>query len=72
MWYTYTMQYLFNHQKNETVPFATTRIDLEGTTLSERSHTNTLSYHFICEIYKITQMNANYKTETYSDIDRTN
>lgn len=71
MWYTYTMQYLFNHQKNETVPFATTWIDLEGTMLSERSQTNTLSYHFICEIYKRTQMNANYKTETASDIDRT-
>ena len=39
MWYTYTMEYLFNHKKNEIVPFATTWIDLEGITLSERSQT---------------------------------
>ena len=61
MWYTYTAENLFNHRKDEIVPFATTWIDLEGITLSERSQTNALAYHFICEIYKITQMNANYK-----------
>lgn len=71
MWYTYTAENLFSHRKSEIVPFATTWTDLEGVTLSERSQTSTLAYHFICEVYKITQMNANYGTETDSDIDRT-
>ena len=62
---------LFRHKKNEIWLLVTTWMVLESRMLSERSQTSTLAYHFICEVYKITQMNANYGTETDSDIDRT-
>ena len=37
MWYIYTLEYYSAIKKNETVPFATTRMDLETITLTEVS-----------------------------------
>ena len=41
MWYTYTMEYYSVIKKNEILPFAATRIDLEMIILSEVSQTKT-------------------------------
>ena len=38
---------LLSHKKNEILPFATTRIDLEGIMLSEISQTKKDKYHMI-------------------------
>ena len=37
MWYIYTMEYYSAIKKNETLPFATTWMELEGIMLSEIS-----------------------------------
>ena len=39
MWYTYTMEYYSAIKKNEIMPFAATRMDLEIIILSEVSQT---------------------------------
>ena len=41
MWNRYTVDYYSAVRKNETMPFATTRIDLEIITLREVSQTET-------------------------------
>ena len=41
MWYTHTMEYYLAIKKNETLPFATTWMELEGTMLSEISQRRT-------------------------------
>ena len=41
MWYIYAMEYYSAIKKNEIMPFATTRMDLEITVLSERSYRKT-------------------------------
>ena len=38
MWFIYTMEYYSAMRKNETLPFATTWMELEGITVSEISH----------------------------------
>ena len=53
MWYIYTMEYYSVIIKNEILPFATTRRDLEIIILSEISPTKKDKYHIIlliCEI----------------------
>ena len=41
MWYIYTMEYYSAIQKNEILPLATTRMELEGIMLSEISQRKT-------------------------------
>ena len=51
---------LFSHQKNETVPFGATWINLEIIILSEVNQTKKAKYHLIsliCGIKKTTKMN---------------
>ena len=47
MWYVYTMEYYSAIKKNEIMPFAATRMDLEMIILSEVSQTKTttIRYH---------------------------
>ena len=72
MWYIHTMEYYSAIKKNEIMPFAATWMDLEGTMLSEISQrkTNTVYYHLFVES-KNKPLNI-YKTETVSQIQRTN
>ena len=44
MWYIYTMEYYSAIKKNETMPFASIWIDLEGVLLSEVSQTEKEKY----------------------------
>ena len=46
-WYIYTMDYYSAIKKNEIMPFAATRMDLEMTILSEVSQTEKDKYHMI-------------------------
>ena len=39
IWYIHTMEYYLAIKKNETLPFMTTWLDLEGIVLSEMSQT---------------------------------
>ena len=41
MWYIYTMDYYLANKKNESLPFATTWMELEGIMLSEISQRKT-------------------------------
>ena len=53
MWYRYSMEYYSAIKKNEIIPFAATRMDLEIIILSEVSQTEKDKYHmisFICGI----------------------
>ena len=53
MQYIYTMEYYSAMKKNEIMPFAATRMDLEIVILSEVSQTEKDKYHmisFICRI----------------------
>ena len=53
MWYIYIMEYHSAIKKNEIVPFAATRLDLEIITLSEVNQKEKDKYHMIsliCEI----------------------
>ena len=53
MWYIYTMEYYSAINKNETMPFAATWMDIEIIILSEVSQTEKDKYHmisFICGI----------------------
>ena len=47
MWYIYRMEYFSAIKKNETLPFAATRMDLEGIMLSEISQTEKDKYCII-------------------------
>ena len=47
MWYLYTMEYYSAIKKNEIMPFAVTRMDLEIVILSEVSQTEKDKYHMI-------------------------
>ena len=44
MWYIYTMEYYSAIKKNESLPFATTWIELEGIMLSETSQSEKGKY----------------------------
>ena len=52
MWYIYTMEY-YSAKKNEILPFATTRMDLEGVMRSEISQTEKDKYCMISLICRI-------------------
>ena len=58
--HTHTMEYYSAIKKNEIRPSAATRMDLENTTLSEKSQrkTNMILYHLYMESKKIIQMNV--------------
>ena len=45
MWYIYTMEYYSAIEKNEVLPFESTRMDLEIITLSEVGRTEKDRYH---------------------------
>ena len=47
MWYIYTMEYNSAIKKNEIMPFAATRMDLETIILSGLSQTEKDKYHMI-------------------------
>ena len=47
MWYIYTVAYYSAIRKNETMPFAAARMDLEVVTLNEISQTEKDKYHMI-------------------------
>ena len=47
MWYIHTMEYYSAIKKNEIMPFAATRMDLEIIILSELSQTEKDKYHMI-------------------------
>ena len=52
MWFIYTMEYYLAMRKNEILPFATTRMELEGIMLSGISQAEKDRYHmfsFMCE-----------------------
>ena len=53
MWYIYTMEFYSGIEKNETMPFEATCMDLESVTLSEISQTEEEKYHMISLIYGI-------------------
>ena len=53
MWYIYTVEYYSAIKKKETLPFATTWMDLEGLMLSETSQSEKDQYHMISLIYGI-------------------
>ena len=58
-WYTYVREYYSAIKKNELLPFVTTRIGLEGITLSEIIQTEKDKYHMIsctCGVLKNEQM----------------
>ena len=58
--------YIYAIEKNEIMPFAATRMDLEIIILSEVSRKEKDKYiiSFICGIQNTTQMNISMKTET--------
>ena len=45
MWYIHTMEYYLSIKKNEILPFATMRMELEGIMLSEMSQSEKDKYH---------------------------
>ena len=47
MWYIYTMEYYSAIKRNEIMPFASTRMDLEIVILSEVSQTEKEKYHMV-------------------------
>ena len=47
MWYIYTMEYSSAIKRNEIMPFAATRMDLEIITLSEVNQKEKDKYHMI-------------------------
>ena len=47
MWYLYTVEYYLAIEKNEIMPFAATRMDLEIITLSEVSQAEKDKYHMV-------------------------
>ena len=60
MWFVHTMGYYSAIKKNEIMPFAATRMDLEIIIRSEVSQKEKGKYHrmsFICEVSNMIQMN---------------
>ena len=60
MWYIQTMEHYSAIKKNEIMPSAATRMDLEMIILTEVSHTGKDKHHMISlrgGIQKLTQMN---------------
>ena len=57
-------------KKNETLPFATMRMDLASIMLSEKCHTekHNSKLSFICGMHKIKQANIHNRRETNSQI----
>ena len=53
MWYVYTMEYYSAIKKDEIMPFAATRMDLEIIILSEVSQKEKDKYHMISLLYGI-------------------
>ena len=74
MWYTQTVEYYSAIQKNEILPFAATRMDLEGIMLSEISQAEKDKYCMISLMCgkKIQQTSEYNKKEADSQIWRTN
>ena len=72
--YIYTMEYYSAIKKNEVMPFAATQVDLEIIILSEVSQrkTNIIWYHLYMESLKNDTNELVYKTETDSQIQKTN
>ena len=58
MWYIYTIEYYLFIKKNETMPFATTWVDLEIIILSEVSQTVKDKHHMISLICGILKMDT--------------
>ena len=75
MWYIYMMEYYSAIKKNEIMSFAAAWMDLEIIILSEVSRTQKDKYHMIsliCGILKNYTNELIYKTETDSQISKTN
>ena len=79
MWYIYSMYHCSAIKKNEVLPFVTTRMDLEGITVSKvrQRKTNTVCFHLYMESKNkwtttTTKNKWTNKTETYLQIQRTN
>ena len=68
MWNTYTMEYYSAIEKNEIMPFAAVRVDMEITILSEVSQrkTNIVWHHLYVESKENDTNELIYKTETDS------
>ena len=58
------------HKKNEILPFATTWMDLEGSTLSEISQRKINTVHFHLHVESKIQMNRYDKTEADLQIEK--
>ena len=56
MWYIHTVEYYSATKKNETLPFAATRMDLENVMISKESQrkTNTAQYHLYVNLRNTT------------------
>ena len=67
----YTMEYYLAIKKNEVMPLAATRVDLETTILSEVSQIKTyiICYHLYVEFKKQHVNELIYKTETERDLE---
>ena len=63
MWYIYTMEYYSAIKKNEIMPFAATRMDLEITILTEVRQTEKDKYHMIPLICGILKNDTNELTK---------
>ena len=68
MWYIYTMEYYSDIKKNETMPFASTQVDLEITVLSEVSERQTYDITYV-EFLKKDTNELTCRTEANSDFE---
>ena len=66
MWYIYTMEHYSDIKKNEILPFAKTRMDLEGIMLSEISQSEKDKYCMISlKCGKTKPVNTTKKKQTH-------